>query len=185
MMDGLADERDDLTRRLLALALLTERLERDQIQPILVGGMALELYTAGGYSTGDVDLALPMAAEVDEAFAELGFEKRGRFWIQEELDLYFEAPAPAGLPGENAPRGIFEIEGLNVHVIGVEDLLLDRLRAWVHWQSTEDERWSRRLATLYFDRLDWKYLLKRAGTDRETQALESLRNDANPEKHSD
>ena len=123
-----------------------------------MGGCALEVYTDGGYSTGDVDLALPSSPEVDAAFADLGFEKRGRFWIRAELDLFFEAPAPAGLPGETAPRTELTIEGLRFVVLGIEDLLIDRLRAWVHRKSDEDGRWAARLAALYANELDWGYL---------------------------
>ncbi|NOT29737.1 MAG: hypothetical protein HOP15_04720 [Planctomycetes bacterium] len=91
-----------------------------------------------------------------------------------ELDLYFEAPAPAGLPGETAPRTELEIDGLRVVVLGVEDLLIDRLRAWVHWKSDEDGRWARRLAVLYAGELDWAYLRSRATDARERTALASL-----------
>lgn len=34
--------------------------------------------------------------------------------------------------GEDAPRTEVEVDGLRVVVLGVEDLLIDRLRAWVH-----------------------------------------------------
>lgn len=173
-VDGLGDEPDRLRRRLLALGALTSRLAPVAIEPILVGGCALELYTDGGYGTADVDLALPSGPEVDEAFADLGFEKRGRFWVRPELGLYFEAPAPAGLPGETAPRTELEIDGLRVVVLGVEDLLIDRLRAWVHWKSDEDGRWAARLAALYSRDLDWEYLRSRTTDAGERAALETL-----------
>lgn len=173
-VDGLAAEPDRTRRRLVALGALTARLAPESVEPILVGGFALELYTDGGYSTADVDLALPAGLEVDAAFADLGFEKRGRFWVRPELDLYFEAPAPAGLPGETAPRTELEVDGLRVVVLGVEDLLVDRLRAWVHWKSDEDGRWATRLATLYADDLDWAYLRSRTADAGERAALERL-----------
>ena len=133
---------DPRRRRLVMLGLLTAWLGPVGIEPILVGGAALEFYTAGGYATGDVDLALPAGPEIDAAFAALGFEKEGRFWYHAELDLLFEAPAPAGLPGEDAPRTEVDVDGLRVVVIGVEDLLVGRLRAWVRWKSDEDGRWT-------------------------------------------
>lgn len=117
---------------MLALATLSERLRNDGIEPILVGGGALEFYTEGGNATKDMDLALPACAEVDAAFADLGFEKHGRYWLNNKLDLLFEAPAPAGPPGETAPRTVVQIDDLIVTIIGIEDLLMDRLRAWVH-----------------------------------------------------
>ena len=90
-----------------------------------MGGAALEFYTAGGYATGDVDLALPSGADVDAAFAELGFRKEGRFWV--------------------------------------------------HWRSAEDERWTRRLAHLYADRIDWSYLRGRIGdVPEEADALHDV-----------
>lgn len=95
---SLRDESEPRRRRLLALGLLTARLAAHRIEPILVGGGALEFYTAGGYATHDMDLALPHGAEVDVAFAE-------------KID--------------------------------------------------EDGRWTRRLALLYADRLDWGYLRER------------------------
>lgn len=178
-VDELASEPDRMRRRLVALGALTARLAPQGIEPILVGGCALEVYTDGGYSTGDVDLALPITPEVDAAFADLGFTKRGRFWVRPELDLVFEAPAPAGLPGETAPRTELEIDGLRIVVLGVEDLLIDRLRGWVHWKSDEDGRWAARLAALYTDELDWDYLSSRvAGDAGEKSALEQLEREA-------
>lgn len=157
-VDGLQGEPDSLRRRLVALGALTELLKPYRRLPILVGGSALELYTQGGYATADVDLALDHGPEVDRAFADLGFEKRGRYWVRLDLGLLFEAPAPEGLPGETAPRWELDVDGLRVVVLGLEDLLVDRLRAWVHWKSSEDRRWAERLVGLYRDRLDWAYL---------------------------
>lgn len=98
-LDRVAQEQNPGRRRLLALGIVADRLREIGVEPILVGGAAPEFYTAGGYSTGDVDLAMPHGPDVDAAYAELGFKKIGRFWVREDLDLYFEAPAPAGMPG--------------------------------------------------------------------------------------
>jgi len=177
-VDDLATEPDRVRRRLIALGALTARLASLGIEPILVGGFALEVYTEGGYATADVDLALPSGPEVDAAFSDLGFEKRGRFWVRPELELYFEAPAPPDLPGETAARTELEVDGLRVVVLGVEDLLVDRMRAWIHWKSDEDGRWAARLAALYAGELDWDYLRSRAADETERAAIERLERDA-------
>ncbi len=180
-LDRLRREVDPRRRRLVALGLLTALLEPHDIEPVLVGGGALEFYLAGGYATHDMDLALPSSPAVDDAFAALGFEKVGRFWRHTDLDLLFEAPAPAGLPGEDAPRTAVDVDGLRVVILGVEDLLLDRLRAWVHWRSDEDGRWTRRLAHLYAERLDWCYLRERAGdVPEEAAAVLALEREVQP-----
>jgi hypothetical protein len=161
-VDNLAAEPDRLRRRLLALGALTARLAPEGIEPILVGGCALALYTGGGYSTEDVDLALPHGPAADRAFSDLGFRKRGRFWERLDLELLFEAPAPAGLPGETAPRTELELDGLRVVVLGVEDLLIDRLR-------DADGRWAARLVALYKAKMDWTYLRSKVAADAAEQ----------------
>ena len=180
-IDALRNESDPQRRRLVTLGLLTALLEPHDIEPILVGGGAVEFYTAGGYTTGDTDLALPSDSTVDAAFTVLGFHKEGRFWIRADLDLLFEAPAPAGLPGEDAPRTVLDVDGLRVVVIGIEDLILDRFRAWIHWKSDEDGRWTRRLTALYADRLDWAYLISRVdAVEEEGRKMRLLREEFEP-----
>lgn len=178
-LEALAGEPDPARKRLLALGILGDRLREAGLEPILVGGGAVEFYTAGGYTTKDMDLALPHGPATDAAFAELGFAKEGRYWYREDLDLLFEAPAPAGLPGETAPRTEVELEGMKIVIIGVEDLVIDRLRAWIHGTSDEDGRWARRLALLYADRLDWDYLRgKTRPIPAEARALDELEREA-------
>ena len=64
-------------------------------------------------------------------------------------------------------------------VIGIEDLLIDRLRAWVHWNSDEDGRWARRLTFLYNERMDWHYVFDRvAPVPEEAEAARQLRKEA-------
>lgn len=184
---GLVAEGDPLRRCLVALGILTERLAQDGIEPILVGGAAVAFYTAGGYSSVDVDVALPIGGErrgaaVERAFVDLGFTRRGRFWVYSELDLLFEIVAREGLPGEEAPRTRVAIDGLPITVVGLEDLVLDRLRAWVHWRSEEDERWGRRLCMLYADRLDWDYLERKCVGDVELFAARQLREELSPQR---
>jgi predicted nucleotidyltransferase len=180
--EALADEQNPAVKRMRALALLTDRFREIGLEPVLVGGGAVEFYTAGGYATKDMDLALPHGAATDAVFDEFGFTKEGRYWYREDLDLLFEAPAPAGLPGETAPRTEVEIDGIGVVIIGLEDLILDRLRMWIHGTSEEDGRWARRLVLLYADRLDWGYLRdKTRPFPREASALETLEQESHEE----
>jgi hypothetical protein len=175
-LSKLANEPDPARKHMVALALVTDRLREDGIEPVLVGGAAVEFYTAGGYATKDIDLALTHCPEVDRAFADLGFVKEGRYWYREDLDLLFEAPAPNALPGEDAPRKRIEVENISVVILGIEDLIIDRLRAWVHGQSDEDGRWARRLALLYSDELNWDYLgEKTQSVPKEKDALSKLK----------
>ena len=84
-----------------------------------------------------------------------------------------EAPA-SGLPGEDAPRETVEIEGgLRCIVIGLEDLIIDRMNACKHRQSEVDGEMAELLIVRYRDELDWAYLEKRAAR-KENDTLAEL-----------
>jgi hypothetical protein len=67
---------------------------------------------------------------LDELLAELGFEKRGRHWINESADLFVEAPA--SFPA--ADEEVAEVElsnGDRVLLLSAEDMLIYRLDEFV------------------------------------------------------
>jgi hypothetical protein len=104
--------------------------------PVLVGGAAVELYTLGAYTTGDLDLVGTVTPEAAAALADAGFERQGRHWIHEEAQVFVEFPGAALGPNEKASW--LELEGHRVRIISAEDLLVDRLGAWEYWQSAVD-----------------------------------------------
>jgi hypothetical protein len=57
-------------------------------------------------------------------------------------------------------------------VIGIEDIILNRLRACVHWKSTSDCEWGKRMLFLHAERLDLEYMRKMAKTDGTAVHLE-------------
>ena len=164
---------DPLQRKLWALAVITKALEPEKLRPILIGGTALEYYSLGGYATADVDIALPYEPIVDKIFNELGFKKEGRYWTHAELDLLFEAPA-GYLKGEDAELTKVTIEDLVCYILGVEDLIIDRLNRYVHWKWEDDGRWVRRLIALHGKEMDLKYLRRRATQEKTLEILEGI-----------
>lgn len=123
---------------------VTEALAAAGVRPVVVGGLAVELYTAGGYSTSDIDMVTPYTSKVDCIMESLGFVKEGRHWLHTELDVFIEMPMPP-LAGSSDKIVEMDVRGLPVYVIGVEDLIMDRLRAFEHWKSEEDGRWATQL----------------------------------------
>jgi len=152
-----------LARQLLMTGLITRLLEeKGKPAPVLIGGLALSYYTREVYFTADIDLAYADREALDEVLRELGFAKKGRYWVHQGLDIAVEAPA-SGLAGEEAQRETVELEGgLSCAVIGLEDLIIDRLNACKHWKSEVDCEMTELLIARYRKEIDWAYLEKRA-----------------------
>lgn len=174
-LESVKEETDPLTKRLLFMGLLTKELEPEKVRPIIVGGNALEFYTAGGYATGDIDVVAP-SEPIDKILRGWGFDKEGRHWVSDELGIVIEAPA-FSLDNQEQYEKIYEIEieGLRVYIIGIEDLIIDRLCAFVHWKSLDDKFWAKELIVLHMDELDWDYLKKRAKEEEVLNALLELK----------
>ncbi|MHB9035137.1 MAG: DUF6036 family nucleotidyltransferase [Armatimonadota bacterium] len=164
---------DMLDRRLFTLAVVTQHLSDLGIKPVLVGGGAVQLYTLGGYTTKDLDVIMPSSPRVDQAMAELDFEKQGRYWVRDDIDIAIEAPSSL-LTGELDRVTEVRVDDMSIYVIGIEDLIIDRLNAYVHWKSIEDGRWASRLIALGRESLDWEYLTQRAGQEKVSDALIKL-----------
>ena len=164
-----------LVRQLLMAGLITRLLEdRGRPAPVIIGGLALSYYSREVYFTADIDLACADRDTLDEVLGELGFARRGRYWIHEALDIAVEAPAST-LAGEEAPCESVELEGgLRCVVIGLEDLIVDRLNACKHWKSEGDCEAAELLVIRYRDELDWTYLERKAALP-ENDLLTELR----------
>jgi len=83
--------KDKLYKNIALTAVITEALKEINIRPIIVGGQAVEFYTAGGYSTMDVDLITQASIkEINPIIEELGFKKEGKYWTYDQLDFALE-----------------------------------------------------------------------------------------------
>lgn len=156
-------EASPLKRQLLMAALITRLLEeRGRSVPVVIGGAALSYYSREVYLTADLDLAYADREALGGVLGELGFRQEGRYWVSPGLDMAVEAPA-AALPGEEAPLERVEFGGgLYCRVLGVEDLIIDRLNACKHWKSRIDCEMAALLLERYGGELDWAYLRRRA-----------------------
>jgi hypothetical protein len=163
ILQRIAQTSSPLKRQLLMLALITRELrKRGKPTPVLIGGCALAYYSREVYFTADIDVAYADREALREVLLALGFLEDGRFWVHHGLKLVVEAPA-SSLPGEDAPREIVEFEdGLECCVIGIEDLLIDRMNACKHWKSTTDCEMTELLVRQFAEEIDWEYLLGRA-----------------------
>lgn len=164
-----------LKRQLWIVGVISYLLEMEgKTHPVVIGGCALSYYSREVYFTADIDLAYADREALDAVLKKIGFEKRGRYWVNDLLGMAVEAPTST-LAGEEAPVEVVELgEGLRCKVIGIEDLLIDRLNACKHWKSEVDCEMVELLARRYFNELDWSYLEKKA-SQPENDTLDELR----------
>ena len=165
-------EQDPLKKTLGFLAALTAALKHTGVKPILVGGRALEFYTFGGYATRDIDLVVNGREETKAVLTAMGFLHRPgeRHWYHEELDLAVEIP-DEHLAGSPEKITTVEINEWEVFIIGVEDLIIDRLAAAKFWKSPADSQWAAKLLALHAQEIDLKYLQEAARREKVADVL--------------
>lgn len=159
--------------RVAALAAWVQSLVADEaLKPVLVGGGAVELYTGGAYRTGDLDFVGIVGKEVAEQLEAVGFRSQGRHWVHEQQHIFFEFPGSALDEGETA--AVIEVGKYSVLVIGLEELIVDRLAAWEFWSSEIDGINAFRLAEVSRSEIDWNRLHRLVRASRIEHALDAL-----------
>jgi excisionase family DNA binding protein len=174
---------DKLKRQLFVVGIFTRELKKHNLKPVVVGGFAVEFYTAGGYNTGDIDLVFSDNVLLGEILSGMGFVKSGRHWVNKELEVYVEAPGSRLTAGEIEHLVEVEIEGLKTYFIGIEDLLIDRLNALVHWKSEDEANWVKELLLINYKNMDWQYLETRALEEKTYSVLFDLKKEAENAKN--
>jgi len=60
------------------------------------------------------------------------------------------------------------------YIIGLEDLIIDRLNGYVHWKWEDDRRWVKRLLSLHAQEINKEYLFSRAREQKTEEALAKI-----------
>lgn len=139
--------------------------------PVLVGGAAVELYTGGSYTSGDLDFVGHVPLVVDRRLRQAGFVKEGRHWVHEN-GVFVEFPGSALEPHERVAK-LREGRYL-VLTLSIEDVLVDRLALWQFWRSTVDALNALTLWRLWGEKLDRERLEGAAGIREVEPALRAL-----------
>ncbi|MFZ5640318.1 MAG: hypothetical protein ACOY4Q_06480 [Bacillota bacterium] len=152
---------DRLKRQVSIAAIITEALEPLGITPVVVGGLAVEFYTLGQYSTMDIDFVGAINVEMKKIMSELGFVRDGRYWRVPGTDIMTEFPSDE-LDGSVEKVKVVEYEGKKAYFIGIDDLILNRSQEAKHWKDLDSEQWAMNLMLAYYDDMDWPYCHKTA-----------------------
>lgn len=167
-----AAEKNEAKRGVRIAAVIAEALRQIGQDPVLVGGAAVEFYSEGEYTTKDIDMVAPGGKELWEVMEQLGFAKRGKDFIHEDLEIYVEFPGEA--LGFDRKSDRLDVDGLPLQIISLEDLIVDRLCSYKFWRSEVDGL----AALLLLEVGGWEMQRLKAQAAREevTDALEAVQN---------
>ncbi|PWE74349.1 hypothetical protein B1R38_06075 [Bacillus cereus] len=149
-------------------AIITKLLEEnDDIQPIVVGGLSVEIYTQREYATRDIDFVSDGYEKISVLLSSLGFVKDGRHFYHPKIEIAIEIPDSCLAGDYNKVVKVMLDEDKYVYLISIEDIILDRLRAAVWWKSEQDSLWGFKLLAGNQDVVDFDYIDKNFESEEE------------------
>lgn len=163
-------------RRVAFLGFLTEELRKNNMfLPIVVGGEALEIYTQGNYTTGDIDIIINESKQsILNILKKWKFKEIDRFIVNEDLDIYIDVCG--SIFDKKLTNKIKINDNTVITLITVEDLIIDRFCSYKFWKIDEDLRWGITLLYNYKGKIDGKYLRQRALEEQVEDILKKARN---------
>ncbi|WP_108126116.1 hypothetical protein [Saccharospirillum mangrovi] len=161
-------------------AVVAEHLQDWDIEVVLVGGLAVEIYSQNLYLTQDIDLVntnYQSPQLLSTAMAELGFFKQGRVYVNTTTDIVVEFPAAPLSVGDELITEINKIQVANksLPILTVSDVIKDRLSAFLHWQDRQSLIQAVAVMRKHQQRPEDFYdFIRREGSDTEVSLLTAL-----------
>ena len=153
-------ETNELKRKLLLVGYLAEALARKEQTLFLVGGQAVEAYTAGQFTTGDIDVTTTDKALTESILGRLGFSKEGMIWLNAKLGMAVHIVGT--YPSRSEKATTLDVGPYQVRIMGIEDLIVNRLVAAKEWKSARDGEQATVLLKVFEGSIDPEYLRRRA-----------------------
>lgn len=159
-----ATEQKKILKQLYVAAAISSAFEKEGVQAVLVGGTVVEYYTAGGYTTADIDMILPPLEKqkIETVMKRLGFERFEdyRHWIHPQIRIPIEFPPGPLQVGHLLVQEVneIEIEKIKLKILRVEDILLDRLVAAQEWKDQQAQVQAEMLMYAHYTDIDWSYV---------------------------
>jgi len=173
-MEKIASIENLVDKKAYFMSLLTREAEKRNTRPVVVGGSAVDFYTEGIFPSYDIDLIGSrkiIGGILENTF---GFKRSGRHWIDERSGIFVEVPGDH-LAGSQDKITTISIDGLKVYVIGIEDLIIDRMAACSEWKSDTDCKQAYYMLKYYQNRIDFKYLNEKAKQEGLLSVMKKLR----------
>jgi len=164
LIDTATATKDKLERQIYVAAVISSAFEKKGIQTVLVGGAVVEYYTAGGYTTADIDMILPPLEkqEIETVMKGLGFERFEdyRHWLHPHIPVPVEFPPGPLQVGHLLIQEVneIEVEKIKLKILKVEDILLDRLIMAQEWKDLQAQIQAEMLMYAHYTEIDWPYV---------------------------
>lgn len=165
LLDSAKTVLNDVSRQIMIGSIITKVFMDNHLPaPVLVGGMAVAVYTDGRYASMDLDFKSNTGSE-SHILRNLGFVKIGKDYFNASLNSYVEFPSGNFEDSQEKIRK-FEVKetGLPLFLIGIEDLILDRIGSFVATKDLGSEEWAIRLLGAFYAHIDWGYFHKKANS---------------------
>jgi hypothetical protein len=173
----IAAEQVDFKRKMMFLGWLADEMEKEGVSFTVVGGEAAEIYTFGKYESADIDIVTSGSIALREKLKEIGFQNQGKDWWSEDLRIFLEITSSV-LAGDETRVKVIDLgDARSLRVIGVEDIILDRLAACKFWKYKEDCEVALDLMARYRKELDMRYLEETAKKNSVLSKLKELMKD--------
>jgi hypothetical protein len=123
-------------------AYIQNNLENEGIKVVLSGGSAVSFYSSDQYVSKDLDLIntnFARHSKIKSEMEDLGFEEKGRYFVNPETQFFVEFPDGPLSVGEEPVKEISEFPlatGI-LRVLSPTDCVKDRLCAFYFWNDQQ------------------------------------------------
>ncbi len=170
---------DEGKRYLYFLAWLNrELIDRNLGRIIVTGGFAVEIYTGRVYRTMDVDIIVEGvgAREAVELFLKKFSESIGRGYLPKYEILQLKSiDIVSTIYTKPIQPTKIQVGEYYLYIEPVEELIITYLAGWKFWGATEDRDKALWLYMVWRDRVDVRYLEKRAEEENVYDYLKKFR----------
>ena len=157
-------------------ALLAKEAGIDPDDMIVVGGSAIEIYTRGGYASGDIDIVGPRS-KILPALKGWGFERGDmQLWSNKTWGIFVDIRKDlSDYNGSRERTRLISTPFGGVRIEGVEDAMVRRLVSAKHWKQPDVFGHAMALASAETDSIDWDYAEQYAERESVSDLLQELR----------
>src|SRR2546428_12934667 len=120
-------EPNELKRKMLLVGYLSDELSKRGAFLLLVGGQAVETYTAGQFTTGDIDITTTDQEATERLLTRLGFKREGMIWLNQKLAIAVRIVG--SYPTRTEKVRTVEVGPYRARVVGGEEMIIVRIRA--------------------------------------------------------